>query len=271
MISLHEPRFSTDDEDSVIETLRSSWVSTGGQFVERFEREFAAYVGLKHAISVSNGTIALFLSLEVLKRLNKITGPFDVLVPTLSFIATANSVCHSGGTSILIDCAPNSVNIDPNKVLSTVQAHYVRSDNGAQVDIDGGLHLVLGSSVLLRAGNYHVRATAPGYHALEQEFSVKNGNNELPLRLEKLPGLLALRTEPVEARVLVDGTRIGDSNAGELEIPAGLHRLRVEADRFLPLEQDLAVEALASSNRWSCVWRRAGEATGSRPSQREPR
>ena len=129
--------------------------------------------------------------------------------------------------------------------LLSAQTLRVQTDpSEAHVDIDGGLHLVLGSSVLLRTGSYQVRATAPGYHALEQDFSVNNGSNELQLRLEKLPGLLALRTEPVEARVLVDGTPIGNSNAGELEIPAGLHRLRVEADRFLPLEQDLTVEGL---------------------------
>ena len=121
----------------------------------------------------------------------------------------------------------------------------------AEVDIDGGLHLVLGQSVLLRLGDYRVRATAPGYRALEQALSVKEGGGELQLQLEKLPGLLSLRTAPVAARVLVDGKEIGDSNAKELEIPAGTHRLRLEAERFLPLEQELMVEGLGKQQSLS--------------------
>ena len=67
MISLHEPRFNSEDEAAVLEALRSTWVSTGGPFVEMFERDFAAYVGTKYAISLSNGTIALQLAIEVLR------------------------------------------------------------------------------------------------------------------------------------------------------------------------------------------------------------
>ncbi len=136
--------------------------------------------------------------------------------------------------------------------LLSAEALRIQTDPPeAEFDINGGLHLVLGSSVLIRAGNYHVSATAAGYRVLEQDFSVKDGSNELPLRLEKLPGLLALHTEPVAARVLVDGTLIGNSNAKDLEIRAGVHRLRAEADRFLPLEQELTVEGLGKQQSLS--------------------
>ncbi|MCX6127141.1 MAG: aminotransferase class I/II-fold pyridoxal phosphate-dependent enzyme [Proteobacteria bacterium] len=124
MISLHEPRFTLEDEDIVLEALRSTWVSTGGPFVEQFERDFAAYVGSKHAVSLSNGTVALQLGIEVLKRLKRIERSFDVLVPTLSFIATSNAVSHANGTPVLVDCAPNSLNIDPEAVRRTIDLNY---------------------------------------------------------------------------------------------------------------------------------------------------
>jgi perosamine synthetase len=138
LISLHEPRFTKDDENLVLETLRSTWVSTGGPFVEQFERDFAAYVGSKHAISLSNGTIALQMGIEVLKRIKKIDRPFDVLVPTLSFIATSNAVSHANGTPVLIDCAPNSVNIDPKAVGLTISTNYKRDASNNWVNHSSG-------------------------------------------------------------------------------------------------------------------------------------
>lgn len=138
MINLHEPRFTLEDEKIVVETLRSTWVSTGGPFVDQFEREFAEYVGSKHAISVSSGTIALQLGIEVLKRLKKIQKPFDVLVPTLSFIATSNAVIHAGGTPIFIDTASKSVNIDPSSVLRTIRTYYSQTSSGELLNKETG-------------------------------------------------------------------------------------------------------------------------------------
>lgn len=138
MICFHEPRFTKEDEFLVLETLRSTWVSTGGPFVEQFEADFAEYVGAKHAISLSNGTIALQMGIEVLKRLKKIDRPFDVLVPTLSFIATSNAVSHANGTPILIDCAPNSVNLDPKAVGLTISTNYKRDSSKNWINTSSG-------------------------------------------------------------------------------------------------------------------------------------
>ena len=138
MISLHEPRFNEEDERLVLETLRSTWVSTGGPFVKEFENIFADYVGARHAISVVNGTVAIQLAVEVLKRLNNIKSSFDVLVPTLSFIATANAVCHSGGTPVLIDCMSDSMNISPKQVLAVLEGAYRRDSNGNLVNKSSG-------------------------------------------------------------------------------------------------------------------------------------
>ena len=76
MISLHEPTFDEQDERYVLETLRSTWVSTGGPCVEQFENNFAKYVGSSYAISTCNGTVAIQLMIEVLKRKNNLIGAF---------------------------------------------------------------------------------------------------------------------------------------------------------------------------------------------------
>lgn len=124
MISLHEPTFDESDERLLLEALRSTWVSTGGPLVERFEREFASYVGSKHAVSVANGTVAIQLMLEVLAKTRGVVGPFDVLIPSMTFIATGNAVVHAGGNPVLVDCAPNSLNIDPKAVAACVLGLY---------------------------------------------------------------------------------------------------------------------------------------------------
>ena len=136
--------------------------------------------------------------------------------------------------------------------LVTAQSLRVESaPTDASFAIEGGLHLRVGKSVLLRIGEYRVTATAPGYRTLERAFNVVHGPNTLKLALDKLPGLLALHTEPGAARVLVDGKELGQSNGAPLEIPAGTHRLRLEATRFLPLEQPLEVEGLGKQQSLS--------------------
>lgn len=123
-LPLHEPQFDENDESYVIDCLRSTWVSTGGPYVERFERNFAEYTGAKHAVSVCNGTVGLQLALEVLAKESGIESPFEVLVPTLTFIATANAVVHAGGHPVFMDCAENSYNICPKEVFLRIRNEY---------------------------------------------------------------------------------------------------------------------------------------------------
>ena len=93
-IPVAKPSFDEREERLLIETLRSGWVTQGPRVAE-FERAFAARVGAAEAVAVSNGTTALFLALHALG-----IGPGDeVIVPSLSFIATANAVVHCGATS----------------------------------------------------------------------------------------------------------------------------------------------------------------------------
>lgn len=123
-ISLHEPKFNELDEQFLLDALRSTWVSTSGKYVDKFEKDFADFTGSRHAISVCNGTIALQLSLEVLKRQRNFENLFEVIVPSLTFVATINAVFHSGGIPVLVDCGSHSMNIDPDLVLSTIKNFY---------------------------------------------------------------------------------------------------------------------------------------------------
>ncbi len=92
------PLIGEEEIAEVVDSLRSGWVTTGPK-VKRFEEEFAAYVGAKHAIAVSSCTAALHTSLAALD-----VGPGDeVIVPTLTFCATANVVVHVGATPVLVD------------------------------------------------------------------------------------------------------------------------------------------------------------------------
>lgn len=106
-------RQSVDEEDiaAVVEVLRSDWLTTGPA-VERFERAFAEFTGARHAVAVSNGTAALHASMAALG-----IGPGDeVIVPAITFVASANCVVYQGGTPIFADLDPGTLLIDPAEV-----------------------------------------------------------------------------------------------------------------------------------------------------------
>ena len=99
-ISLHEPDFrGTKAWEYVKETIDTSWVSTAGSFVERFEESVRKITGAKHAIAVSNGTVALRLALHLVD----VRAQDEVIVPPLSFVATANAVSHLGAIPHFVD------------------------------------------------------------------------------------------------------------------------------------------------------------------------
>jgi perosamine synthetase len=96
--------------------LRSSWISSTGAFVDRFEREFAGFCGTRAAISVSNGTAALHLVLATLG----LSGRDEVIVPSLTFIATANAVSYLGAKPVFADVDPATWCIDPTAVEAAI-------------------------------------------------------------------------------------------------------------------------------------------------------
>jgi perosamine synthetase len=111
MIPISKPQLGQEEIDAVEAVLRSGIIASGPK-VKEFEREFAAYIGSKHAVAVSNGTCALHAALFSLG-----IGPGDkVIVPAFTFIATSNSVLHAGAEPVFVDINEKSFNIDPEKI-----------------------------------------------------------------------------------------------------------------------------------------------------------
>jgi len=108
-IPVYAPVLGDEELENVVAAVRSGWVSSLGTFIPEFEREFATFCDVREAVAVSNGTAALHLALLTLG-----VGPGDeVLVPSLTFIATANAVRYCGATPVFVDADRATWCIDP--------------------------------------------------------------------------------------------------------------------------------------------------------------
>src|SRR6185369_10361815 len=96
------PLIGEDEIAEVVDTLRSGWLSTGPK-VKRFEQDFASYAGAAHAIAVSSCTAALHIALTAIG----VKPGDEVIVPTMTFCATANVVAHLGARPVLVDVDGN--------------------------------------------------------------------------------------------------------------------------------------------------------------------
>ena len=112
-IPLAEPCLEGNGRAYVEECFATNFVSSVGPFVDRFEREFAAYVGARHAVACASGTAALHVAMRLLG-----VGPGDeVFVPTLTFVASANPIRYEGATAVLVDAEAETWNMDPALVV----------------------------------------------------------------------------------------------------------------------------------------------------------
>ncbi len=102
------PDLRQEEIDEVVATLKTGWIGTGPK-VARLEEEFRRYLGVNHAVAVSSCTAGLHLSLIALG----VKPGDEVIVPSMTFVATANAVCHVGATPVLVDCERDTMNIDP--------------------------------------------------------------------------------------------------------------------------------------------------------------
>ncbi|MFM7763381.1 MAG: LegC family aminotransferase [Acidimicrobiaceae bacterium] len=108
-IALHEPNIGQRENDLVSKCLASGWVSSVGEYISEFEQGLAKFTNSKHAIAVVNGTAALHLALHSVG----VKPGDEVLVPTLSFVATANAVSHCGAIPHFVDSDPETLGLDP--------------------------------------------------------------------------------------------------------------------------------------------------------------
>ncbi|MCL6479862.1 MAG: LegC family aminotransferase [Peptococcaceae bacterium] len=116
-ISLHEPLFAGNEWLYVKECLDTGWVSSVGKFVDLFEERIAEYTGVKRAVAVVNGTAALHICL----KLAGVMPGDEVLVPALTFVATANAVTYCGAVPHFVDSEEKTLGIDPYKLDKYLQ------------------------------------------------------------------------------------------------------------------------------------------------------
>jgi perosamine synthetase len=111
-IPVAHPVFGGNEKKYVNECLDDMWVSSVGRFIGDFEKAFAQFCGVKHAISCNNGTSAVHLALQAVG----VGSGDEVIVPTLTFIATANAVRYCGGTPVFVDSDLRTMNMDPARI-----------------------------------------------------------------------------------------------------------------------------------------------------------
>jgi perosamine synthetase len=112
MIALHEPEFAGNEWEYVKECIDTGWVSSVGSYVNRIEADLVAFTGVAHAIATANGTAALHICM----LLAGVEPGDEVLLPTLTFIATANAVSYSGGVPHFVDSEERTLGVDADRL-----------------------------------------------------------------------------------------------------------------------------------------------------------
>ncbi|RJQ32878.1 MAG: DegT/DnrJ/EryC1/StrS family aminotransferase [Actinobacteria bacterium] len=154
------PKIEQPEIDEVVDCLKSGWIGTGPK-VHQLEQDFKQYKGSKYAVALNSCTAALHLSI-----LAAGIGPGDeVIVPTMTFAATANAVIHAGATPIFADCQKDTMNIDPddiqrkitNKTKAIIPVHFA----GAAADMD---------AIMAIAKKHNLKVIEDCAHAIETEY-----------------------------------------------------------------------------------------------------
>lgn len=135
-IPVYQPELSGNEKKYVNECLDTNWISAKGRFVKDFEKGIAEYLGVNHAVSVSNGTVALHLALMTLG----IGKGDEVILPSLTYVASANAVTYTGATPVFADSLYESWQIDPadveRKITDKTKAIMVVHLYGQPCDMD---------------------------------------------------------------------------------------------------------------------------------------
>jgi len=133
---VYRPFFSGNEQKYVNECITSTWISSKGKFIKQFEDEYAKFVDIKYAASVSNGTVALHLALLALG----IGEGDEVIVPTLTYIASVNAIAYTGAKPVFVDSLPETWQIDPadieRKITSKTKAVMAVHLYGHPCDMD---------------------------------------------------------------------------------------------------------------------------------------
>jgi len=127
-VALHEPCFNGNEWQYVKDCIDSTWVSYVGKYVDRFEEMLADYTGARKAVAVVNGTAALQIALKVA---GVISGN-EVIIPALTFVATANAVIHCGAIPHFVDSEEKTLGLDPLKLKDYLKEIAIIDANGCK-------------------------------------------------------------------------------------------------------------------------------------------
>ncbi len=162
-VPFHRPEITEDEIQSVVATLRSGWLTTGPK-VKRFEEQFAGYLGCRHAVAVNSGTAALHLALDAVG----IKEGDEVIVPTMTFAATAEVVFYLKAKPVLVDCRPDTLNIDPEQIENAIT-----SKTRAIIPVHFGGQPCEMDRILEIARQYKVKVIEDAAHALPASYRDK--------------------------------------------------------------------------------------------------
>ena len=124
MIDLHSPLIHKSAISYLKKCISSGWVSTGGNYVSQFEKAISKYTGSKYAIACNSGTSALHISL----KLAGVSSGDEVIVPTLTFVASINAVLYNSCSPVFMD-SDNYYNIDVDKTIEFLKYNTFKKNN----------------------------------------------------------------------------------------------------------------------------------------------
>lgn len=141
MIPVNEPALEEEDFSALADTFRTGWISSAGKYVETFEETWAAYCGVRHGITVSNGTTALTVAVEAVG----IGAGDEVILPSYTIISCALAIVRAGATPVVVDCMPDTFGMNVSQIEARItprtRAIMVVHMFGHPVDLDGVMAL----------------------------------------------------------------------------------------------------------------------------------
>ncbi|PJB18372.1 UDP-4-amino-4,6-dideoxy-N-acetyl-beta-L-altrosamine transaminase [Candidatus Falkowbacteria bacterium CG_4_9_14_3_um_filter_38_19] len=157
------PDITKKEISAVSKVLKSGWLTTG-LVTQKFEKNFAKFIGVKYAVAVNSGTAALHLALDAIG----LKSGEEVIVPTLTFTATAEVVTYFGAKPVFVDCKEDTFNIDPKKIEEKItkktKAIIPVHIGGQACDMD---------EILKLAKKYNLKIIEDAAHALPSEYKGK--------------------------------------------------------------------------------------------------
>ncbi|XGC82253.1 LegC family aminotransferase [Bdellovibrio bacteriovorus] len=133
-IPLHVPTFTAHESDYVLETIKSTFVSSVGQFVDRFEGQMQTFTGTSRAVATVNGTAALHAALYMAG----VRSGDLVITQALTFVATCNALFHMGAEPVFVDIDKETLGLSPEALANFLEEHAVLNSDGVAIEKKSG-------------------------------------------------------------------------------------------------------------------------------------